>query len=54
MAKFPETKWRAEKEGAIAYFKKNEATQILEALLNKLALAKPDDLYGYMVIIISS
>ena len=52
MAKFPETKWKAEKESAIAYFNKNGAPQTLEALLNKLALIKPDDLYGYMVRVI--
>ena len=47
--KFPDTKWKKLKESAMTYFKRNNATQELEALLNKLALVKPDDLYGYMV-----
>ncbi len=49
MARFPETKWKEEKASTLLYYKKNEVPKALEELLNKMALVRPDDLYGYMV-----
>lgn len=47
--RFPDMRNRELKEQAVAFYQENKIPEVLEKMLNKMYLAKPNDLYGYMV-----
>lgn len=46
---FPDVRYKERKEQAVAFYKENKIPETLEKMLNVMYLARPKDLYGYMV-----
>ena len=46
---FPGMRNKEWKEQAVAFYQENKIPAMLEKMLNKMYLAKPTDIYGYMV-----
>ena len=46
---FPVMRYKERKEHAVAFYKENKIPEVLEKMLNKMYLARPNDLYGYIV-----